>query len=534
MAGRSLYSPDSNKLTLSPHDRHQFFLLIMLYFLQGIPVGLTFGTIPFILKSSEKPSSYLTIGIFSMATYPYSFKILWSPLVDSFYWPKVGRRRSWIIPVQLVTGITLYVVGSMIGKGLILPKNADDLDIKHLTTVFLFFVIMCSTQDIAVDGWALNILSKESLSYASTAQTIGLNIGYFMSFSIFLSLSSDEFMQKYFKTNALFGLPSYLKFSGLLYVLVTIYVIFATKEDILPQDQVLIKKDDDEKAIETIELQDTLSDQQHTLLNVYKLFWKVIKLPSVQTLAIVHMVSKIAFQCNDAATRLKFLEKGLKKEDLAITVLINFPFELIFGFVVAKWSNPGVRYQNKFLRAVTGDADVLTPWVIGYLGRIVAAAMGSLVVYMFPEDESKIGPLLFLLIILQNLLSSFMSTFQFVSMAAFHTRIADPVIGGTYMTLLNTVSNWGGTWPRIIILSMIDRLSEYECTELPFSTDKPPMAFEKNQCLELGGKLITIRDGYYLTNAICILLGIVIFYAYLKPTVIKLHQMPSQNWRVLK
>lgn len=47
--------------------------------------------------------------------------------------------------------------------------------------------------DIAVDGWALTLLSKENLSYASTAQTVGLNTGYFMSFTVFLAFNSVDF-----------------------------------------------------------------------------------------------------------------------------------------------------------------------------------------------------------------------------------------------------------------------------------------------------------------------------------------------------
>jgi PAT family acetyl-CoA transporter-like MFS transporter 1 len=47
--------------------------------------------------------------------------------------------------------------------------------------------------DIAVDGWALTLLSPANLSYASTAQTIGLAVGYTMSFTVFLALNSVEF-----------------------------------------------------------------------------------------------------------------------------------------------------------------------------------------------------------------------------------------------------------------------------------------------------------------------------------------------------
>jgi PAT family acetyl-CoA transporter-like MFS transporter 1 len=42
-------------------------------------------------------------------------------------------------------------------------------------------------------GWALTLLSQENLSYASTCQTIGLNTGFFASFTVFLALNSEAF-----------------------------------------------------------------------------------------------------------------------------------------------------------------------------------------------------------------------------------------------------------------------------------------------------------------------------------------------------
>lgn len=59
---------------------------------------------------------------------------------------------------------------------------------------------------------------------------------------------------------------------------------------------------------------------------------------------------------------------------------------------------------------------------------------------------------------------------MFVSSSAFHTQIADPVIGGTYLTLLNTVSNLGGTWPRYFILAGVDYFTKATCI-LPEPTD---------------------------------------------------------------
>ena len=53
---------------------------------------------PFLLQAN---ASYTQIGIFSLAAYPYSFKLFWSPIVDSVYSLAFGRRKSWIVSLGL-------------------------------------------------------------------------------------------------------------------------------------------------------------------------------------------------------------------------------------------------------------------------------------------------------------------------------------------------------------------------------------------------------------------------------------------------
>ena len=62
------------------------------------------GCRPFLLQSK---ASYTQIGIFSVASYPYSFKLLWSPIVDSIYSLAFGRRKSWVVPIQLGSSVIL-------------------------------------------------------------------------------------------------------------------------------------------------------------------------------------------------------------------------------------------------------------------------------------------------------------------------------------------------------------------------------------------------------------------------------------------
>lgn len=52
---------------------------------------------------------------------------------------------------------------------------------------------------------------------------------------------------------------------------------------------------------------------------------------------------------------------------------------------------------------------------------------------------------------------------MYVAVMAFNAKVSDPLIGGTYMTLLNTVSNLGGNWPATVALWLVDPLTRKEC-----------------------------------------------------------------------
>lgn len=58
---------------------------------------------------------------------------------------------------------------------------------------------MHCTQDIAVDGWALTMLSRENVGYASTCNSVGQTAGYFLGNVLFLALESADFCNKYLR-----------------------------------------------------------------------------------------------------------------------------------------------------------------------------------------------------------------------------------------------------------------------------------------------------------------------------------------------
>ncbi|MCO5598581.1 hypothetical protein L7F22_052678 [Adiantum nelumboides] len=501
-------------------DIKAIILLVILYFLQGIPVGLAFGTMPFLLKARL---SYSDIGIFSLATYPYSLKLLWSPIVDSCFvnsWRvpflninlNLGRRKSWIVPIQLIVGAMLYAV-SEYADALLLVETPN---VYLITALFFTLVLFAATQDIAVDGWALTLLSDENLSYASTAQTVGLNTGYFLSFTVFLAFNSVEFCNKYIRSTALeypiLSLGAYLKLSALCFLFVTTWLLF-------------FKKEDAERS----------GKADMDLRSVYDTMIRICKLKHVQTFIIIHLVAKIGFQANDAVTGLKLVEKGFGKEDLALTVLIDFPFQIILGYLAARWSK--------------GD-NALRPWLVGYVARLGFAVASMAIVAGFPSttasDGSKVAiPLsYFLLIAVTTVTSSFASTVQFVGISAFHTQIADPLIGGTYMTLLNTVSNLGGTWPRPLVLKSVDLFTKSRCSvtlgdkmveilpKLVNNSGECTSDLGKSACKAAGGHCIIERDGYFITSGICVVLGAIVLIGFILPKARQLQKLPAAAWRV--
>ncbi|KAH9988800.1 acetyl-coenzyme A transporter 1-domain-containing protein [Russula compacta] len=480
-----------HKAPLSLEDKRAMALLCVLYLIQGVPIGLALGSIPFILREHL---SYSQLATFALSSYPYSLKLLWSPIVDAVYFPSVGRRKSWIIPMQIIIGSMMLWMSFTVQE---LMDTATEHVIK-LTFVFTTLVLIAATQDIAVDGWALTLLSENNLSYASTCQTIGLNTGYFASFTVFMALNSEAFSEKW--GIPLLSLSTYLRFWSLVCFSVTIWLLFFQKER-----------------------KEITRGEDTSIAGVYKTIWSIMKLKHVQATLLVHLFAKIGWAAHDAATSLKIVEKGLGKEDLAVAVLIDFPFQIIGGYLAARWSR--------------GDRP-LRPWIWAFWPRLGFALIGAIIVWRFPKPP--ISTWFFVFLVLQTVLGSFASTIQFVGISAFHTRISDPVIGGTYMTLLNTFANLGGTWPKYFVLKAVDFFSIATCEVSEAGSSLTVKAAEcvseqgKARCADIGGTCITERDGYYITTGLCLCLGAITLAAFIVPTARKLQALPVAKWRIYR
>lgn len=146
------------------------------------------STVPIIFK---KYLTYSEVGLLLMCTIPFSFKVLWSPLVEFYSYEPYGKRKSWIIPMQLIMCAILYYLSSNLEPMLV---NKEVQTVSYMLTV-LIFVITC--QDIALDAWAVEMLHPANAAYGSSSQTIGQKVGEFISTSLFISLNSPEFCKRW-------------------------------------------------------------------------------------------------------------------------------------------------------------------------------------------------------------------------------------------------------------------------------------------------------------------------------------------------
>lgn len=127
---------------------------------------------------------------------------------------------------------------------------------------------------------------------------------------------------------------------------------------------------------------------------------------------------------------------------------------------------------------------------------------------------------------------------MFVSVMAFFARISDAAVGGTYMTLLNTLVNLAGNWSSTLALWFVDFLTERECVGADVSKLEEDNfcvgPLQVDQCEKVaGGRCETIIDGYYVETMICFVIGSA-WLLWGWRTIKQLQDADVSNWHVVK
>lgn len=428
-------------------DRQNIAILLFLYILQGIPIGLI-AAVPMLLQN--RGASYKQQAEFSFAYWPFSIKLLWAPIVDSLYVRRFGRRKSWLVPVQYLLGAFMLLLSGHVDRWL--GGDGIEPNVPLLTLLFFLLNFLAATQDIAVDGWALTMLKRCNVGYASTCNSVGQTAGYFLGYVVFIALESKDFCNSYLRAEpaavGMVTLPRFLWFWGITFIVATTLVALFKKENDV----------EDEHTEARYQVEHELNIHES-----YKVLWDIVRKRPVQILALILLTVKVTFSASDAVTSLKLIDAGVPKEKLALLAIPVIPLQLVLPIVIGKYTN-GPRPMDLYLRAI--------PY------RILLASIATMIAYATPYliSGGEVPIYYYVLLIISYGCYQVFLYSMFVAAMAFFAKISDPAVGGTYMTFLNTLCNLGGNWPNTVVLWLVDVLTWKQCT-----TDSDNTCLNKEQ-----------------------------------------------------
>jgi len=137
------------RLFLDPRN----LIAIGMGFASGLPLLLTGGTVQLWYK--EAGVDIVTISFLGLVGLPYAFKVFWSPLLDWWVPPFLGRRRGWLLITQL--GLILALCCMAISN----PKVAP----AALAFFSLLVATISATQDIAIDAFLVELFPPEAYAF---------------------------------------------------------------------------------------------------------------------------------------------------------------------------------------------------------------------------------------------------------------------------------------------------------------------------------------------------------------------------------
>jgi PAT family acetyl-CoA transporter-like MFS transporter 1 len=336
-----------------------------------------------------------------------------------------------------------------------------------------------------VDGWAVTLLSEKHRGFGSTCQTVGLYLGHSISFNFFLSMNSVEFCNAYLRSEPqaepFWTLGGFLYFWAVAFVAVTLFVARGVPE----------------RSI-------TASGARHgtaqRVRDAYVEIMRVMRLPSVLSLCLVLITSRLAFAVTDNISLLRMQHKGLAPETIGVLATLQLPFDIFFSALAGAF---GARSR----------LGLFTPWLRVYVPRLALSLAAAALVWLMPErapghaTAQPFGWGFLALTFSVQVLYSFCSTVMFVTQSAFFSSVSDERIGGSYMTLLNTVANLANQIGKLFIFALVDAFS---CVE-----DACPLG-----C-----------DPYYAFSLVFAALGVA-WFVVMRGRIAALQRLPKSAWRV--
>jgi MFS transporter, PAT family, beta-lactamase induction signal transducer AmpG len=148
--------------------------ILVFGFVSGLPFALVDDAFRAWMTKANLDLS--TIGWFGLVSIPYSFKFLWSPFIDRYIPPFLGRRRGWIVVSEI--GLFLAILGISAQMAYIsnLTGERPAFALQLVAFFALIIAFLSATQDIAIDAYRTDILTKIEVGTGAALAILGYRI----------------------------------------------------------------------------------------------------------------------------------------------------------------------------------------------------------------------------------------------------------------------------------------------------------------------------------------------------------------------
>ncbi|MBK4770595.1 MAG: muropeptide MFS transporter AmpG [Pantoea sp. Morm] len=174
-------------------------VLLLLGFASGLPLALTAGTLQ--AWMTVENVDLKTIGFFSLVGQAYVFKFLWSPMMDRYTPPFLGRRRGWLLVTQLA------LIAGIVAMGFMQPSR----DLTLLAALAVLVAFCSASQDIVFDAWKTDVLPPEERGSGAAITVLGYRLAMLISGGLALWLAD-----RYLGWQATYWLMALLMVPGLI------------------------------------------------------------------------------------------------------------------------------------------------------------------------------------------------------------------------------------------------------------------------------------------------------------------------------
>lgn len=188
------FSKKNNSLWQDIFNRRML-ICVFTGFTSGLPLYFLINLIPAWLRSEH--IDLKTIGLFSMIGLPFTWKFLWSPLLDIVRIPWLGRRRGWMFITQIALLFTLL--------GYINLNPQTDMGVIIIASCLVAF--FSASQDIVLDAFRREILPDEELGLGNAVHVNAYRIASLVPGSLSLILADIYPWSTVFFITSLFMLP---------------------------------------------------------------------------------------------------------------------------------------------------------------------------------------------------------------------------------------------------------------------------------------------------------------------------------------